>query len=360
MLSNQYSSQSSFEETTTTTTASYVMVNGKWVLKDSDTQTVSSNGHTTQKTSLTINAVSAYELRKVQRIGKQDPFLQFSLDFTNKEGFLKTFTHKDGGEKATWNQSFTIELNGEENLYVEILDKEKTFDEVIGFAAIPINQIVHANGSYLNGLFTVFDTKREKAGTVHLQFSTTGFPSSETPNFNTQPIQGQSYVHEEHCARMKSQDKKDTGIAIAGGLLGVGLAAGAAYLGKKVYDDHQKKEQEEENNRNQERDEFEKEKARLQQEREEYERSQSIHEKRNEDCENKNKEKKKDCDGKKKKKDCDGSSSEDDDAAKWNPVGTYTAGDRVKYKGRIYMCLQGHTSNPTWKPTDAHSLWETE
>ncbi|KAG1243303.1 hypothetical protein G6F68_015873 [Rhizopus microsporus] len=65
--------------------------------------------------------------------------------------------------------------------------------------------------------------------------------------------------------------------------------------------------------------------------------------------------KKKDC--KPKKKSCD---SDDDHSGKnWNPTGTYAAGDRVKYHGKTYVCLQGHTSNPTWTPDAAHSLWQT-
>ncbi|KAI8643829.1 C2 domain-containing protein [Parasitella parasitica] len=331
------------------------MVNGKLVEQSSDTRNESSNSHTGGATKLTVNAVSARDLRSVEHFGKQDPYLQFSLDFTNKDSFLKTFTHKDGGKEATWNQSFTIELNGEEYLYVEVLDEENTADEVIGFAAIPIASIVHAPGANMNGLFTIYDTKQNNAGVIHLQLSTTGFPTSEAANFNTQPIQGRSEFIEGHCARIKSNDKKSTGLAIGGGLLGVGLAAGAAYMGKKAYDNHQQQEQEEEEKRNQERQEFEQEKARFEQEKSDYS---SSHEKRNdEDCH-----KKKDCDKEKdcrKKKECD-DDSDDDDAKKWNPVGTYAAGDRVKYHGQIYMCLQGHTSNPTWKPTDAHSLWESE
>ncbi|KAF9918642.1 hypothetical protein FBU30_011333 [Linnemannia zychae] len=41
----------------------------------------------------------------------------------------------------------------------------------------------------------------------------------------------------------------------------------------------------------------------------------------------------------------------------WDSVGTYSAGDKVEFHGREYICLQAHTSNPTWEPTAAHSLW---
>lgn len=36
---------------------------------------------------------------------------------------------------------------------------------------------------------------------------------------------------------------------------------------------------------------------------------------------------------------------------------SYAAGDRVMYGGTLYKCLQAHTSQSTWTPTDAPSLW---
>ena len=35
----------------------------------------------------------------------------------------------------------------------------------------------------------------------------------------------------------------------------------------------------------------------------------------------------------------------------------YTAGDRRLYGGVLYKCLRGHTSQETWNPKDAVSLW---
>ena len=36
---------------------------------------------------------------------------------------------------------------------------------------------------------------------------------------------------------------------------------------------------------------------------------------------------------------------------------SYTIGDRVMHGGMLYKCLQAHTSQVTWTPTDAPSLW---
>lgn len=35
----------------------------------------------------------------------------------------------------------------------------------------------------------------------------------------------------------------------------------------------------------------------------------------------------------------------------------YAVGDRCLYGGVLYKCLQGHTSQKTWTPKDAVSLW---
>lgn len=42
---------------------------------------------------------------------------------------------------------------------------------------------------------------------------------------------------------------------------------------------------------------------------------------------------------------------------KWSDSAEYVADDRVRYQGVLYRCLQSHTSQATWTPTDAPSLW---
>lgn len=42
----------------------------------------------------------------------------------------------------------------------------------------------------------------------------------------------------------------------------------------------------------------------------------------------------------------------------WNGNGhVYSVGDRVRYDEYLYDCLQAHTSQPSWNPVDASSLW---
>jgi hypothetical protein len=41
----------------------------------------------------------------------------------------------------------------------------------------------------------------------------------------------------------------------------------------------------------------------------------------------------------------------------WNDEATYAVGDRVRYDGTLYKCLQAHTSQAQWTPDAAVSLW---
>ena len=41
----------------------------------------------------------------------------------------------------------------------------------------------------------------------------------------------------------------------------------------------------------------------------------------------------------------------------WSAAGDYDAGERVRFGGALYKCLQGHTAQADWTPTAAPSLW---
>lgn len=41
----------------------------------------------------------------------------------------------------------------------------------------------------------------------------------------------------------------------------------------------------------------------------------------------------------------------------WDGAADYEVGQRVRYEGILYRCIQGHTAQPGWKPADAPSLW---
>lgn len=41
----------------------------------------------------------------------------------------------------------------------------------------------------------------------------------------------------------------------------------------------------------------------------------------------------------------------------WKNDGQYRRGQRVRYGGVLYRCLQDHTARDGWNPVDAPSLW---
>ena len=41
----------------------------------------------------------------------------------------------------------------------------------------------------------------------------------------------------------------------------------------------------------------------------------------------------------------------------WKPGETYALNDRVQYGGKLYKCVQAHTSQADWKPDVTPALW---
>ena len=41
----------------------------------------------------------------------------------------------------------------------------------------------------------------------------------------------------------------------------------------------------------------------------------------------------------------------------WSAEDTYDAGERVRFDGALYKCLNGHAAQADWTPTAAPSLW---
>ena len=42
---------------------------------------------------------------------------------------------------------------------------------------------------------------------------------------------------------------------------------------------------------------------------------------------------------------------------KWDASATYQKDDRVRFNDVLYRCLQSHTAQPSWNPSEAVSLW---
>jgi len=321
-----------------------------------------------QGPTLTITAVAGINLLNKEMIGKQDPYAQFSLDPSNPKSFQKTFTHKDAGKNATWNQTFVLPLHGEADLFVEVFDEDTTTDSVIGFAAIPINQVVYAQGGSFNGSFDIFQLNGKTAGELHLVLAVQGLPNIPQGAGGygyqqQQPTRGQSYLNETHAKRIKSLRNKsiatDVGIATLGGA----LAVGAGLMGAKFLDNRHKEEEARKNEAlrmEEERERYERERHNFDEEKARFERQQSEHSYESENRRNEERHhEQQGYQGEHHGGKHGGHQGGHGHGREWDPVGTYAAGDRVEYHGRTYVCLQGHSSNPTWMPDAAHSLWQT-
>ncbi|KAF9998890.1 hypothetical protein BGZ79_007456 [Entomortierella chlamydospora] len=333
---------------------------------------------------LIIYAHGAQDLQDVETLGKQDPYLQFSLDFNNPKSFQKTFVHKNAGKTPVWNQTFTIPLTGEPELYVEVMDEEAAADAVIAFAAIPINQVVHAPGGTMNGLFDVFTPNGKAQGVLNLTLTAQNVPGQNTQYINQppQPVRGTSHINEGHQRRAKSLKNKETASDVGTAALGGLLAVGAGLLVNKLVNDH-KKEEETKLQAQAEREKFELEKKRLEEERINFQRQQQQYQQQQQQQQQhqyqpqyqgggghdqghhggRHEEKRHE----EKRHDSDSSSDSDSDShkkkkgKKWDKHGHwYSPGDKVKYDGSKYICLQGHNSQPDWAPNVAHSLWRED
>lgn len=287
-----------------------------------------------QPQTLFLTIHSASQLVNVETFGKQDPYLQFSLDFSDPKSFQRTYTHRNAGQDATWNQSFIVPMQaGSQHLFIEVMDEESLgAPELIGFAAIPLNPVL-ASG-HLNAVFGIFTVDGKSAGEVHLTLATT----PQGPHQPQQVVRGHSYVHEDHLKRCKSLRKKAIATDIGAVAVGGALAIGAGLFGKKLFDHHRQHEQEE-GRRHEEQERMEQERHRIEEERKHLHQQQhptpSPYSSPNHHQQ----------------------PHHAHYCSPWNPTGVYVAGDRVEYQGRHYVCTQGHTSNPTWLPSVAHSLW---
>lgn len=190
--------------------------------------------------SITVTAVSAELEKDIELIGKQDPYLRASLQIEGE--YQKTFTDENAGKHPKWQQSFTFPLNGEPDLFVEIMDEEKGVDAIIAYTAIPIRQVVEAENAAINGQFALFDHKGNIAGQVNLIIQAHGFHRSSDIKPET-IVDGQSYLSEEQQKRARKLHRAEQATDVAAASA---LAAGVFFLGKSIYDKRKEKNGEEE------------------------------------------------------------------------------------------------------------------
>jgi len=131
---------------------------------------------------LTLTFRSGKDLRRVQMLGKQDPYVQINFDGQKK--FTKVCT--DGGRFPTWNQSISFDCKNTKHYDVTLTVYNKnvaSLDNVIGLLKIPVFDFI----SNPNGWFPLFRTEhRLKCGEILIESNfvgTGGLPAKQPSRY---------------------------------------------------------------------------------------------------------------------------------------------------------------------------------
>eukprot|EP00466_Bigelowiella_natans_P021534 jgi/Bigna1/72858/fgenesh1_pg.21_\ len=91
---------------------------------------------------LTIHLVKGVNLKNVQMIGKQDPYVKIKLGKVEK----RSKVHNNGGKNPQWNQDIEFKVNEQKMpkwvFTFTVMDKETFSDNTIGKAVIPLKNLI--------------------------------------------------------------------------------------------------------------------------------------------------------------------------------------------------------------------------
>ncbi|KAF9112572.1 hypothetical protein BGX27_003163 [Mortierella sp. AM989] len=189
--------------------------------------------------SLSVYVHNADHLEDVERLGKNDPYTQITLNYEDKASFQKTATKKNGGKNPEWNQNLVLDNYDQtkhQNLYVEVFDEEKGVDEPIAFTSIPLRQVLDAPNHVYKGKFDLYNTDSKQKGTISLTISILQPGQSAGSGAPTATeVKGYSQIETAHQKRFKSAQNKEraadgatlAALAAAGGIASSLLGGGA-------------------------------------------------------------------------------------------------------------------------------------
>ncbi|CAM9769016.1 unnamed protein product [Scytosiphon promiscuus] len=115
---------------------------------------------------LHVDVKEARDLKKVQLIGRQDPYLKLWVGRAGTK--VKTKVHEDGGKKANWGQSFIFDLkdmSADEYLHFEVKNQNITDSTTIGMGKVPLKTF---GDSARANWHKIYDVKGKLAGEVLL------------------------------------------------------------------------------------------------------------------------------------------------------------------------------------------------
>lgn len=134
---------------------------------------------------LTIKCLAGKQLRSVDAIGRQDPYVKFTLEGRATKMITKTKTDTDGGREPEWdNEVFEFQVVDQYNIVVEVWDEDSVGnDDLIGAATVSLLPIFRYG--YVDNWFNLWVKgkfgNKDPAGQLHLEVSFEGPPGIAYP-----------------------------------------------------------------------------------------------------------------------------------------------------------------------------------
>jgi hypothetical protein len=126
---------------------------------------------------MTIRCIGGSQLRSVDVIGRQDPYLKLTLEGNSTQVIKKTKTDTGGGIKPEWDETFTFDVVDQFSIQVECWDEDSIGnDDLIGSANVSLLPLFRYG--YLDDWLNLwikgkFESK-DNAGQIHLEMTFTG------------------------------------------------------------------------------------------------------------------------------------------------------------------------------------------
>lgn len=124
---------------------------------------------------LTIRCIAGKELRSVDAIGRQDPYVKITVEGRATKIVMKTKTDTDGGREPEWeNEEFRFQIVDQYNMQVEIWDEDSVGeDDLVGSATISFLPIFRYGyiKDWLNLWFKGKFGNKDPAGQLQVEMS---------------------------------------------------------------------------------------------------------------------------------------------------------------------------------------------
>ncbi len=125
--------------------------------------------------SLTVRPLNAQLTRDTEMFGKMDPYVKI----THGNTVVKSQVNEDGGKTPKWNDSLQMPFYNNQNIVIEVYDKEKVgTDKIIGDGILMADQVIQQP----NGHFQISLTHdRKSTGTINVSVQLIGQPQKYVP-----------------------------------------------------------------------------------------------------------------------------------------------------------------------------------